>query len=132
MLDIKDSINLLTGVNLGVLAAALTLIALYPAVIGFIRNIEVSTMLKNEKQRLSLFRWLVTTACASWLGLTLILVFAVLGGVRNYISTDSEYFQIVDNTSNYIFKISVFATAMSLLAIARGGWVIVKMTLKVL
>lgn len=132
MLEPNEVIALLVGVSLGVLAAALTLIALYPAIIGFAKASELSAYLESEKQRKAVFRWLAVTAGSSWCGLVLTLVHTYLENASLVFLGGLVSICTIKTTSYFILAASIAFTALGILAIARGGWVIVRMTLKIL
>lgn len=79
MEDLKDLISLLVTVDLGVLAAAVTLLALYPAIAGFAARQGVAKIFQSERQRRNLFRWLGLTALFSGVGLALLTGQAIWG-----------------------------------------------------
>lgn len=79
MEDLKDLISLLVTIDLGILAAAVTLLALYPAIAGFAARQGVAKIFQSERQRRSLFRWLGRTAFFSGAALILLTAQAIWG-----------------------------------------------------
>lgn len=84
MSDLNDLISLLVTVDLGILAAALTLLALYPA-IAFAMDSRnsgkrgVPEYIKSERRRRNIFRWLAVAGASSSIGLTALFGQAVFG-----------------------------------------------------
>ena len=79
MEELKDLISLLVTIDLGILAAAVTLLALYPAIAGFAARQGVAKIFQSERQRRSLFRWLGVTAFLSGVALASLTAQAIWG-----------------------------------------------------
>ncbi len=123
--ELKDLISLAVTIDLGILAAALTLLALYPAISGFAREAGIKLLLHNENRRRRLFFWLVSAALTAWLGLLILLALAVIGVlVVPRPSQPGPY-----GHEHWMMALAIVATVLSLVSVARSGWLIVKMTL---
>lgn len=80
-METKDLLALLAGVDIGLLAAALTLLAVYPAIGALLKaalgQVEAGRLVDNNKLRsavISSLRWAITS---SWVALICVIV---LGG----------------------------------------------------
>ena len=131
MREAKDLIGLLVTIDLGVLAAALTLLALYPAIAGFAHKTGIKVVLGTELKRRMLFLWLGRAAALSGLGLTLLLCQAVWGVLIDSQSATSAS-AASGASGRYeqaLLWITAALTTTSVLAGARAGRLIFTMTL---
>jgi predicted RND superfamily exporter protein len=137
MIEAKDFISLLVTVDLGILAAALTLLAIYPAVTAAIdksrQHAGASTVAAHERRRRSVFFWLGFAAASSFLAL-LALLLNSMGFVLA--ARPVEIFTICCMPTPdsrvvgeaWTLRGAAFASTASLLGVGRAGWVIFWLT----
>jgi hypothetical protein len=126
--ELNDLIGLLATIDLGVFAAALTLLALYPAIAGLSERAGIKTIVGNEVNRKKLFSWLGRTAVASGLALTLVLFQAVFGVLVTNAPVNTSNAGSLSVCQQVIAWIGVVLTVIGILAGARAGRLIFTMT----
>jgi hypothetical protein len=136
MNDSGNLINLLTTINLGVLAASLTLLALYPAIGAFITqqisSAEATTLTNYEKHRKRLFVCLALGIASSLISLIVLIAqagvdyFGSIAATRFYwIEFPLQFSKAFLERSEFISLLfAIFLTVISLLFAARSAWLI--------
>lgn len=119
MTDHGDFITLLTTINLAVLAAAITLLALYPAIVSVLSHGTAAEGNAQERFRKSLFNWLGVCAATAWIGVLLLLGRATMDIL--WPGTGAADPSKTWNWEDYIFLLGFVATAISLIAAAGAG-----------
>lgn len=138
MIENKDFISLLVTIDLGILAAALTLLAIYPAIAASIDASRLGASARNvighEVRRRSIFRWLGVAAAASFLGLLTLMGAATMGFA--VVASPAETATICCLPAPkaravveiWMSRISALASFISVLGVGRAGWAIFRLT----
>lgn len=137
MIETKDFISLLVTIDLGILAAALTLLAIYPAIVLSMeasRNAtSAANVVSHEHRRRALFRWLGFAAIASFTALIMVLIDAT-GFVLNAKPTElvaiccqpSE--ATLTSVEKWLLRLAAIASLFSLISVGRAGFLIFQLT----
>jgi hypothetical protein len=136
-LDRKDLVGLLMTLDLGILAAALTLLAIYPAIAAVATargNASASAVVAYENRRRTIFRNLGMAAFASFLALLALLLIAVL--IVAVPAGPGEKWTICCGLSQarlevldlWTLRMASLLTVISLLGVGLAGWAILQLT----
>lgn len=127
MLETKDYIALVSGTNLGVLAAALTLLAIYPAVSVILSEKLAEKgaggLVMYNRVRNRIFRWLGVCIATALSALILSLLYA-----SEMYFCPSFIPNIYDKT---LLATSLFLTIVSLVGVAITGTAIFRVTVAI-
>ena len=134
----KDLVSLLVTIDLGILAAALTLLAIYPAIIASIAAARgqagASAVVAYEKRRGAIFGSLAAAALTSFLALMTLTATAVLTVAIPAVPSETVTICCavgparVDLIDLWALRLASLLTGISLLGVARAGWAILKLT----
>lgn len=137
MIETKDFISLLVTIELGILAAALTLLAIYPAIVlsidASLKAMDAAKAVSHEHRRRQLFRWLSFAAIASFVALLALMV-DIVGFVVE--AKESEFFTICCQPNRtslremevWFLRFAAASALISLFSIGKAGFLIFRLT----